>query len=352
MLPALSSSGATKAPSFHAAPAGDNHRAAASPWARSDSNDGDRAVAAPPADGVVYPRISDQDHMRMMHWLSPAEQARAGRIAQSMTPRRHASPHFDSTVPSHGVGPSTGTHYSVTCCPTDTPNHQGKRFGVDHLMHQAFRSNARTIISLTSQGDFRHSEYYKNNKRGGAYDISSSGQPAFTHQVRNADGTPATISVFNNSVRDNRTGETRQVKMVHVNGWRDQTALSSDAQMSMIRKLKDHLSPADLRSVVAHCSEGRNRTGSFVSTMEGMDAAAKGRPANIPGMVQWFRNMRVPDAVFVPQQLAAMGEIEVRLDRLGGGQQQQQRQQPWLQRPQGGMQWPQQHQRHPHRAFG
>jgi hypothetical protein len=268
------------------------------------------------ADGVVRPRLSRDDMHRALLPLSSSEGRQAARLAPRLMPTQWAPRSFDATVPSEAVGPSSRTRYSFTCCPMDRASPHGRKFTVDDFMDQVFKTGARTTISLTNQGDSRHSEYYKQTRTGDRYSIASRGQPAFTTSVREADGRQVTASIFKNTVQHLRTGETRHVNMVHINGWADQTALGADTQMRLISQLKDHLSNDDLRSVAVHCSEGRNRTGSFTSMMEGMDAVAKGQPPEMASRLKWFRHARVPDAVFVPEQIDELAKSEVRLNRL------------------------------------
>lgn len=126
----------------------------------------------------------------MLMPMSAAEHQQAAQLAPRLMPTRWASPHFDAKVPSMAVGPSTGTRYSFTCCPMDNANPHGRKFTVDNFLEQAFRSGASTTISLTSQGDSRHSEYYKHSKHGGQFSVSSQGLPAFSTMVRDAHGQP------------------------------------------------------------------------------------------------------------------------------------------------------------------
>ncbi|MGI4779340.1 MAG: protein-tyrosine phosphatase family protein [Janthinobacterium lividum] len=278
------------------------------PWARSEG--------PPPADGVVLPRIAPLRTAQMLMPLSTAERQRTAQLAPQLMPRHAPAPHFDSLVPSTATGPSSGTRYSFTACPMDRPDGAGRRFSTDEFLDHAFRTGTSTTVSLTSRGDFRHSEYYKENKAGGRYAVQSSGRPSFSTMVRDDRGNPVTASIFENRVRNNRTGEVRPMKMVHINGWHDQTALSSDAQMSLISQLKDRLNNHDMRSMAVHCSEGRNRTGCFTTTLESLAAVSGNRPPNTAGHLNWFRQSRVADAVPLPSQLFQLAENEVRMNRI------------------------------------
>jgi hypothetical protein len=106
------------------------------------------------------------------------------------------------------------------------------------------------------------------------------------------------------------------MKMIHINGWRDQTALSADAQMSLISQLKNQMTNGEFGNMAVHCSQGMHRTGYFATVLEGMDAVAKGRPPEIGSKLNWFRGARVANAVGVPAQLSQLAESEVRMNRL------------------------------------
>jgi hypothetical protein len=267
-------------------------------------------------DGVVLPRIPSPRQAQMLMPLSLAERQRAAQLAPQLMPRHGASPYFDPLVPSTALGPSSSTRYTFTACPMDRPDRDGRMFSTDQFLDHAFKSGTSTTVSLSSRGDFRHSEYYKENKVGGQYAVQSSGRPTFSTMVRDNRGHPVTASIFENRVRDNRTGEIRPMKMIHINGWHDQTALSSDAQMSLISQLKDRLNNHDVHRMAVHCSEGRNRTGCFATTLESLAAIGSNRPPNTAGHLDWFRQARVADAVPVPSQLLQLAENEVRMNRV------------------------------------
>jgi hypothetical protein len=286
-----------------------NPRADARPWARA-------AGAPAPVDGVVIPQMPRARATQMLAPLSLGERHQVVQLAPRLLPRHRQQPGYNSLVPSHGVGPSSGTRYSFTACPMDRPDSAGRSYSVDSFLDNAFRSGTRTTVSLSTQGDMRHSEYYKQNKAGGLYSVQSSGRPSFTTMVRDARGQPVTASIFENQVRNNHTGEVRPMKMVHINGWRDQTALSSDSQLSLIGQLKDHLNNHDMANMAIHCSEGQNRTGCFATSLESLAAVTAHRPPNTAAHLDWFRQTRVADAVPLPSQLTQLAENEVRMNRL------------------------------------
>lgn len=266
-------------------------------------------------DGRAFGALNTTAMQRAMAPLSPYERQQAMQLARMLAPTRGASPHFNSAVPSHATGPYSGTKYTFTCCPSDYPTH-GTNFTLSNMLDSAFRSGTKTVISLTNPGDSRHSNYYKQSHTtpDGKYTVKSFGTPHFTTGV-NDHGRFVTGSVFNNAVRNNRTGQTQNMKMVHVNGWADQTAVESKTQLKVLSDVCGHLDSADLDKMLIHCSEGRNRTGSVASHFEMLNASARGMKPNPAGVLDWMRRSRVADSVGVPGQLYALAESSIRLGR-------------------------------------
>ena len=265
--------------------------------------------------GRAFGALNPTAMQRAMAPLSPYERQQAVQLARTLAPTRRASPHFNSAIPSHATGPYSGTQYTFTCCPSDYPTH-GTNFTLGNMLDSAFRSGTKTVVSLTNPGDSRHSNYYKQSHTtpDGKYTIKSFGRPHFTTGV-NDQGKLVTGSVFGNAVRNNQTGQTQNMKMVHVNGWADQTAIESKTELKILSDVCGNLDSADLNKVLIHCSEGRNRTGSVASHLEMMNASARGMKPNASGVLNWMRQSRVADSVGVPGQLIALAESSIRLGR-------------------------------------
>ena len=266
-------------------------------------------------DGRAFGALGPTAMQRAMAPLSPYERQQAMQLARTLAPTRRASPHFNPSIPSHAVGPYSGTQYTFACCPSDFPT-PGTNFTTTNMYDSAFRSGTKTVISLTNEGDSRHSIYYKQSHTtpDGKYTLKSYGTPEFTSGV-NEQGKYVTGSIFKNAVRNNQTGEVQNMKMVHVNGWADQTAIESKTQLKVLSDVCSNLGPADLGKVMIHCSQGRNRTGSVASHLEMMNGAARGFKPNAAGVLNWMRQSRVADAVGVPGQLYALAESSIRLGR-------------------------------------
>lgn len=254
---------------------------------------------------------------RVLGPLSTQERQTAMHLARTLAPTRGAPVRFDAAIPSHAIGPYSGTQYTFTACPLDhTPPGSG-RFTLDDMLDDAFRTGTRTVISLTNEGDVGHSTYYKESRTtpSGKYTIKSYGTPEYTSAV-NEHGRPVTASIFKNTVRNNQTGLVQQMKMIHFNGWPDQTAIESKNEMKLLSNVGNNLDAGDLKKVLIHCSKGRNRTGSVATTMEMMNAAATGRKPDVAATLGWLRAARVADSVQVPLQLCALAESSLRLGRL------------------------------------
>lgn len=254
---------------------------------------------------------------RVLAPLNPYETQKANQLARTLAPTRHASARFHASTPSHAVGPYSGTQYTFTCCPTEHGAPGTGNFKLDDMLDSAFSSGTRTTISLTNEGDARHSTYYKRSQTtpSGKYTVKSYGTPEYTTMV-NERGRPVTASIFKNTVRNNQTGQIQEMKMVHVNGWPDQTAIEAKNELKLLSDVSQNLDANDLKKVLIHCTAGRNRTGSVTSELEMMNAASKGMKPNVDGVLRWMRQARVADAVFVPAQLQALAESSIRLARL------------------------------------
>lgn len=254
---------------------------------------------------------------RVLAPLNPYETQKANQLARTLAPTRHASARFNSSTPSHAVGPYSGTQYTFTCCPTDHGAPGTGNFKLDDMLNSAFSSGTKTTISLTNEGDARHSTYYKRSQTtpSGQYTIKSYGTPEYTTMV-NDRGRPVTASIFKNTVRNNHTGQIQEMKMIHVNGWPDQTAIEAKNELKLLSDVSKNLDANDLKKVLIHCTAGRNRTGSVTSELEMMNAASKGMKPNVDGVLRWMRQARVADAVAIPAQLQALAESSIRLGRL------------------------------------
>ncbi len=253
---------------------------------------------------------------RAMAPMSSSERQRALELTRQLTAARPGSPNFRPSVPSHAVGPYSGTQYTFTCCPSERATPGIGSFNLDNLLDEAFRTGTTTTLSLTSEGDVRHSTYYKRSQTtpSGKYTVASHGTPAYTTAVDDA-GRQVTGSVFHNTVRNNHTGQIHHMKMMHVNGWRDMTAMESKAELKVLSSLRNNVKPVDFKKMLIHCSAGINRTASASTHLEMLNAAATGRKPNAVGLANWFRGARVSDAMTMPEQAYAVAASSIRLSR-------------------------------------
>lgn len=268
-------------------------------------------------DGVAQPSLGRPAMQRVLAPLSSRERLYAMHLARTLAPTRPPAPGFSAAIPSHTRGLYSGAQYTFTSCPLEHATPGSGRFTLDNMLDDAFRSGTKTVFSLTNQGDDRHSNYYKESQTtpSGKYTIKSYGTPEFT-SAANEHGRPVTGSIFYNTVRNNQTGQMQHMKMVHMNGWPDQTSIESKNQLKILSDVGNNLDAGDLRKVLIHCSQGRNRTGSVAAHLEMMNAAATGRKPNVAATLDWMRAARVADSVNMPLQLCALAESSIRLGRL------------------------------------
>ncbi|MGJ7581939.1 protein-tyrosine phosphatase family protein [Variovorax sp. RHLX14] len=282
---------------------------------------GHRLPAAKEVDSVRDARannsLGNNAMQRVLAPLNPYERQKANQLARTLAPTHRASARFNASTPSHAVGPYSGTQYTFTCCPTEHGAPGTGNFKLDDMLDSAFRSGTTTTMSLTNEGDARHSTYYKRSQTtpSGKYTVASHGTPEYTTMV-NERGRPVTGSIFKNTVRNNQTGQIQQMKMIHVNGWPDQTAIEAKNELKILSDVSANLGPNDMKKVLIHCTAGRNRTCSATSIFEMANAASKGMKPNVDGVLGWFRQARVADAAGIPSQLQALAESSIRLGRL------------------------------------
>ena len=267
-------------------------------------------------DGKAYPSPSAAAMQRALAPLSQNERQRAVHLTHQLVRSQPGSPHFRPSVPSHAVGPYSGAQYTFTCCPSERATPGIGSFNLDNFLDEAFRTGTTTTLSLTSEGDARHSTYYKRSQTtpSGKYTVASHGTPAYTTAVDDA-GKQVTGSIFHNTVRNNHTGQVHQMKMMHVNGWRDMTAMESKAELKVLSDLGNNVKPADFKKMLIHCSAGIHRTASASTHLEMMNAVATGRKPNAVGLANWFRGARVANALTTPTQAYAVAASCIRLGR-------------------------------------
>ena len=86
-------------------------------------------------------------------------------------------------------------------------------------------------------------------------------------------------------------GESREIEVVHFDGWKDKTAVTAETLLSMVKKLDNN------ESTLIHCSAGVGRTGTLAAGKIMYDQYLNGQKVNVVDVIASIREERSPFAI-------------------------------------------------------